>query len=61
MLKSNIFVTINLHYKIFTSTVFLELFLGIHDSNIKYLNEVLRSKKTYMCQNAYLGMVSLLS
>ena len=49
---------INLHYKIFTSTVFLELFLGIHDSKINYLNE---DKKTYMCQNTYLGMVSLLS
>ena len=61
MPKLNIFVTINLYYKIFISTVFLKLLPRIHDSNIISLNKVLRTKKTYMCQNTYLGMVSRLS
>ena len=60
MPKLNIFVTINLYYKIFISTVFLKLLPRIHDSNTS-LNEVLRTQKTYLCQNTYLGMVSLLS
>ena len=61
MPKLNIFVTINLYCKIFISNIFLKLLPRVHDSNINSLNEILRTKKTYMCQSTYLGMVSLLS